>query len=157
MNNTLGSFLKKLRQEQHFTQAYIARYLKISRQAYAYYENSASVPDLDILFSLSMLYHIPLQTFFKYCPSTYSDKIAESVSYSCNSYEREIYPEFLSFFSKQENMKKYHYLNRAEKLMVYLLQKLSDANRDELIQLAYFKSCILPQKPLPDNIYDKDL
>lgn len=145
MNHTLGEFLKKLRTEQHFTQAYVARHLGTTRQAYAYYENSAAIPDLDILINLSALYQISLQSFLHYCSSNQADKIAESFHYSSQPYEKTLYPEFLTFYSSQENMKKYHHLNRSEKKMLFMFQKLSDEEQEELLQWAYFKFSIHPK------------
>lgn len=142
MHQTLGEFLKKLRTEQHITQAYTARHLGTTRQAYAYYENSAAIPDLDILIKLSALYHVPLQSFLDYCPYEHSDQIAESTTYSFQPYEQTIYPEFLTFYSDQENMKKYHHLNRSEKKILFMFQKLSEREQEELLQWAYFKYTI---------------
>ena len=146
MYQTLGEFLKKLRTEQHITQAYTARQLGTSRQAYAYYENSAAIPDLDILIKLSELFQVPLQSFLDYCPYEHSDKLADSAPYSYQSYEQTMYPEFLTFYSEQENMKKYHYLNRSEKKILFMFQKLSETEQEELLQWAYFKYTIHQEK-----------
>lgn len=142
MQETLGCFLKKLRTEQHFTQTQVARQLGITRQAYAYYENSSSTPDLEILIHLAALYQIPLQSFLNYCPGIASDQIAETSQYTYQAYEQDIYPEFMNFYSQQENMKKYHYLSRSEKKMLFLFQKLTEEEQEELLLWAYFKSSL---------------
>ena len=58
----LGSLLKKLRKENHYTQEQVAAKLFVSRQAVSTWENGAATPDVPTLGSLSTLYHVPLET-----------------------------------------------------------------------------------------------
>lgn len=144
MSHSPGEFLKQLRLEQHLTQNQIAKYLGITRQAYAYYEHSDSIPDIEILMQLSSLYHIPLETFLTNIPSN-TNRIAEASSYAASALP-DLYPEFIDYYTQQENMKKYHHLTRIEKKVLFLFQKLSPEEQSELLFLAYCKAIPLFQE-----------
>ena len=142
MYRTIGEFLKKLRLERKFTQAHVAQKLGISRQAYAYYERSAALPDLNMLLRLVPLYQISIDTFLVYYPQEVSEQISKYTNLTAPHYDQMVYPEFLTFYTKKENMKKYHYLNHSEKELLFMFQKLSKTEQQELLLWAYFKSTI---------------
>lgn len=141
MYNTFGTFLRQLRREQHMTQNHVARHLGISRQAYAYYEQSDAIPGLEIIIKLSELFHVPVQAFSCYFPEN-SLLLKETNSYHATPCPRQEHEDFLAFFSTQENMKKYHHLNRAEKKMLFAFQKLSSDEQNEVLQFAQFKTAL---------------
>lgn len=143
MSKIQGSFLRKLRISKNYTQTQVAKHLGISRQAYAYYERTASMPDTNFLIQLSELYHLPLSYFLNAYPIKKESILKESIPYHSQKYETEMYPEFLDFYSRHENMKKYHHLNTTEKKLLFLFQKLPEKDQEELLNLAYFK-CIFP-------------
>lgn len=143
MSQNQGGFLRKLRISKKFTQTQVAKHLGISRQAYAYYERTASMPDTDFLLQLSELYHLPLSYFLDAFPTKKENLLKESVPYHSQNYETDMYPEFLDFYSQHENMKKYHHLNTPEKKLLFLFQKLPEKDQEELLNMAYFK-CIFP-------------
>lgn len=137
-------FLKNLRLQHHLTQQQVAHKLGITRQAYAYYENHNTIPDLEIIIKLSTLYNISIRTFLKYYPADSPAQLAEPHPYRTHFEKHDIYPEYLTFFSQHDNMKKYHHLNIPEKKMIFMFQKLSEEEQNELIRLAYLKSIISP-------------
>ncbi len=61
--NQLGSYLKKLRKSNNYTQEYVASCLDIIRQSYSHYETGRTTPNNETLQKLATLYHIPLQNF----------------------------------------------------------------------------------------------
>lgn len=140
MSKIQGGFLRKIRVSKKLTQTQVANHLGISRQAYAYYERTSSMPDTSFLLQLSELYHLPLSYFLEENPEKNESLVKENQPYHTNSYENDIYPEFLDFYSKHENMKKYHHLNTPEKKLLFLFQKLHEKDQEELMNMAYFKS-----------------
>ena len=58
MSNSINSKLKELRIESNYSQAFVAEYLNISRQAISNWENGKSAPDLDNIVLLAKLYNI---------------------------------------------------------------------------------------------------
>lgn len=140
MQGNLGEFLKKFRCEHHFTQTQIAAGLGITRQAYAYYENCNSLPDLTILMKLADLYDVSVQVFLDYYPGNQADRIAEEEEYQTCIQQQAFYPEYLAFYSEHDNMKKYHYLDSSEKKLLFLFRKLTVPEQSELLNWAYFKS-----------------
>lgn len=149
MHKNLGAFLKVLRQEHGYTQSDVAKHLGTTRQAYAYYEKSDTFPDLEILAALSKFYDVPLDTFLEYYPPNSPTHPVSSVqNNSLASYEKNLYSEFLSFFSQHDNMKKYHHLNNSEKKLLFFFRKLSKHQQSELLLWALFKSSVAPNAEL---------
>lgn len=149
MQDSISNLLKQLRLQQHMTQAQVAKRLGISRQAYSYYERSSAVPGIELLTQLSELYHLPLHTFCSYLPVEES-LLQDASPYSSSSVLHSIRAEFLAFFSIHDNMKKYHYLNRSEKELLFIFQKLPQSEQNELLFYAYFKSTLhtnIQEKP----------
>lgn len=58
MKEQLYVRLKKIREEKGFSQAEVAQYINISRQAISNWENGKSLPDIDNIILLSELYGI---------------------------------------------------------------------------------------------------
>ena len=52
--------LKRIRENNNYTQEYIAEYLKISQSNYSRIENGTIKPSVEILIKLSTLYFIPI-------------------------------------------------------------------------------------------------
>ena len=58
---TLGEKLKFYRTAQGYTQALIARLLRVECSTYAYYETGKTVPDLYSVYVLSKLYGVSME------------------------------------------------------------------------------------------------
>lgn len=138
--NNLSDLLKNLRLQNHYTQAYIADKLGISRQGYCHYEYGHAIPNTDSLLILSELYNIPIESFMKQTPQ---QNIPQ------NSSKHELYqelkhtllfePDFLHYFSNIENQKKYHALNRIEKELLFFFQRLTKEEQIELLLNIFIK------------------
>ena len=57
----MGAFLKELRKQKHMTQEQLAEYLNVSGRTVSRWETGTSLPDLDILLTLSDYYRIDLR------------------------------------------------------------------------------------------------
>lgn len=66
--------LKKVREEKGFTQAEIAEYFGLSRQAISQWERGIAYPDIDNLMLLCKLYQVPINNLI---PSSEEDNIEE--------------------------------------------------------------------------------
>ena len=140
--NKLALFLKELRLREHYTQAFVAEKLGISRQGYNHYERGNSSPDLKSLSLLAKLYNIPLEAFL--------DVQKRGISYlKENSTAGSLYQEllhslhysedFLQYFKDAEHQKKYHWLNRPEKEMLFYFQQLKEEEQLDILFHAYLK------------------
>ncbi len=58
---TLGEKLRFYRTAEGYTQALIARLLRVERSTYAYYETGKTVPDLYSVYVLSKLYGVSME------------------------------------------------------------------------------------------------
>lgn len=59
----IGKSLKKLREENHYTQDYLADYLHVGRSTYANWERNRAFPDYDKLVALCILYNVSADYF----------------------------------------------------------------------------------------------
>ena len=55
--------IKDLREDNDYTQDYVAKYLKVKRSSYANWENGDNIIPLDILDKLTLLYNVPIAYF----------------------------------------------------------------------------------------------
>ncbi|MBQ8192671.1 MAG: XRE family transcriptional regulator [Bacilli bacterium] len=55
--------IKDLREDNDYTQDYVAEYLKVNRSSYANWENGDNIIPLDILDKLTLLYNVPIAYF----------------------------------------------------------------------------------------------
>ena len=140
-SNNLSDLLKSLRLQNHYTQAYIAAKLGISRQGYCHYEYGHAIPNTESLLILSELYNIPIESFMKQNPS--NNKIPHaSVKHSLYQELKHsllFEPDFLLYFSNTENQKKYHALNRIEKELLFLFQRLTSEEQMEILFYIFIK------------------
>lgn len=54
----IGSILKYLRNDRHYTQRQLSSVLHISEQTYSHYETGLRTPSYDILYELSLFYQV---------------------------------------------------------------------------------------------------
>lgn len=62
---TIGSNLKKARENKKLSQIDVANYLNISRQSISKWENDRTIPDIDNLIKLSDLYELSIDELLK--------------------------------------------------------------------------------------------
>lgn len=55
--------IKDLREDNDYTQDYVAEYLKVNRSSYANWENGDNIIPLDVLDNLTLLYNVPIAYF----------------------------------------------------------------------------------------------
>lgn len=66
----ISNTLRSLRLNAGFTQQQIADFLHTSRSSYSYYELGTIRPSIAVLYSLSRLYGVPVDSFFTSPPDS---------------------------------------------------------------------------------------
>lgn len=85
---TIGSNLKKARENKKLSQTDVSNYLNISRQSISKWENDRSIPDIDNLIKLSEIYKLSIDELLK--NNTLIDQndiISEQVKKQVGNYE----------------------------------------------------------------------
>ncbi len=136
-NKLISEKLRELRKLHNYNQDDVAAALGVVRQTYSHYETGKRTPNDAILYKLSGLYKIPLEelsqvtididrdTNFDAPPTTESgDELAK----------------FLDFFSEPRNQKKYQFHTAQEKRLLYYFEKLSEKDKDEIIEFTKIKA-----------------
>ena len=136
----LEKYLKELRKSYNYSQEYVASQLNITRQTYSHYETGRITPPVDSLYNLSRLYNVPLNSFLELSinhqqnDATYSS--AESIR---NKTECDDINEFLKHINIPENSKKFKFLKRQEKLVLYYYQLLDDRDQEDILTFMKIK------------------
>ena len=133
----LGQKLKDLRKLNNYPQEYVASSLGIIRQTYSHYETGKRIPSPEMLYKLSLLYGISVDSLM-----LLTTQIDENIYYDAPdvSEDAENVSAFLEFFNNPANQKKYKYNTKLEKELLYYFQKLSDIDRKEIIEFTKIKA-----------------
>lgn len=135
----LEKYLKELRKSYNYSQEYVASQLNITRQTYSHYETGRITPPVDSLYNLSRLYKVPLNSFLEL-----SIHHPENEEHSINTSHRnksecDDINEFLKHISIPENSKKFKFLKRQEKLVLYYYQLLDDRDQEDILSFMKVK------------------
>jgi len=133
----LEKYLKELRKSYSYSQEYVASQLNITRQTYSHYETGRITPPIDSLYNLSRLYKVPLNSFLELSINHQQDTEHSMEESNGNKLENDDINEFLKHISIPENNKKFKFLKRQEKLVLYYYQLLDDRDQEDL--LAFMK------------------
>ena len=135
----LEKYLKELRKSYNYSQEYVASQLNITRQTYSHYETGRITPPVDSLYNLSRLYKVPLNSFLElsiHHPENEQHSINTS---NRNKSECDDINEFLKHISIPENSKKFKFLKRQEKLVLYYYQLLDDRDQEDILSFMKVK------------------
>ena len=135
----LEKYLKELRKSYNYSQEYVASQLNITRQTDSHYETGRITPPVDSLYNLSRLYKVPLNSFLElsiHHPENEEHSINTS---NRNKSECDDINEFLKHISIPENSKKFKFLKRQEKLVLYYYQLLDDRDQEDILSFMKVK------------------
>lgn len=135
--NTLSQKLRELRKLNNFTQDYVASALGIARQTYSHYETGKRTPDAKTIFVLSGIFKVPIDDLMQLTMDIDRNVCYDAPASSKSS--QELY-EFLEYFNKPANQKKYINNTYSEKRLLYYFEKLSDIDKDEIIEFTKIKA-----------------
>lgn len=96
---TLNAQLKEFRKQQNLTQKEVAEKLYITRQAVSNWETGKTSPDLETLYKLAELYHVPIETFFEQSDLQQPQQIQLKVDSKTNQKNKQQQGIYLSNFS----------------------------------------------------------
>ena len=135
----LEKYLKELRKSYNYSQEYVASQLNITRQTYSHYETGRITPPVDSLYNLSRLYKVPLNSFLE-LSIHHPENEEHSINISNrNKSECDDINEFLKHISIPENSKKFKFLKRQEKLVLYYYQLLDDRDQEDILSFMKVK------------------
>lgn len=136
-NKLLSSKLRELRKLHNYNQDDVASVLGVVRQTYSHYETGKRTPNLQTLTLLAELYKISVNDLARLiievdCDNDYNDppttKSGDELS------------QILDYFSKSRNPQKYRFHTAQEKCLLYYFEKLSDKDKDEIIEFIKIKA-----------------
>ncbi len=136
-NRLLPARLKELRKVHGYTQDYVASALGIVRQTYSHYESGRRTPGSDTLFKLAGLYGISVDDLMQLTMDIDRDIFYDAPAPTQTS---EDLAGFLEYFNNPKNMKKYQYFTNLEKELLYWFEKISEADKREIIEIAKIKT-----------------
>lgn len=137
-NVLLANRLKELRNAHSINQDVIADYLGISRQSYSHFETGKRNPNVKIIYEISKFYSISADSLFDLAFSGWEeDGEYEIEPVSTSHIELE---EYLAYMNNPKNTKKLSLLSQHEKDMVYYFSKITESDKEEMIEFAKIKA-----------------
>ena len=136
-NELLAKKLKELRKAHSYTQDYVAAVLGVVRQTYSHYETGARTPSTEVLYKLAGLYNISVDDLIQL--TLYLDRDIQFDAPAPTQSSEEL-TELLTYFNNPKNQKKYSLCSYSEKEILYYFGKLSEDDRQELIEFAKIKA-----------------
>lgn len=135
-NDQLAKKLKELRTAHGYKQEDIASVLGIVRQTYSHYETGKRSPDSATLYKLAGFYNISIEDLLHLTISLDRNVYYDAPNPTPSSADLD---EYLEFFNKPENKKKYHDFDNLEKKLLYYFRKLSSVDKEEIIDIVKLK------------------
>lgn len=136
-NEILAQKLKQLRTAYTYTQDTVAEALGISRQTYSHYETGKRTPNSEMLFKLAGLYKISVDDLLQVSINIDRNVYYDAPTPTPSSDELE---NFLKYFNNPNNRKKYQLMNTHEKELLYYFEKISEADKEEIIEFTKIKA-----------------
>lgn len=136
-NKALANKLKELRKFHNYNQADVAAALDVVRQTYSHYETGKRTPGHDVLYKLAKFYDISMDELLFNTVELDPDIHFSSVA---PNHTAEEFDEYLSHFSSETNKKKYQFHTVLEKELLYYFEKLSEADKKEIIEFTKIKT-----------------
>ena len=135
-NTALAERIRELRKFHNYNQADVAAALDVARQTYSHYETGKRKANHEILYKLANFYGITVDDLLKNTVQT--DSYTNLGATMPNQTEEDL-SEYLAYFNTDANKRKYQFHSILEKELLYYFEKLSEADKKELIQIAKIK------------------
>lgn len=138
-NKTLEQYLKDLRKSCNYSQEFVASHLNITRQTYSHYETGRITPPVNSLYNLAKLYGVPVENFLELVV-TYNINMDFALKPQINKVDL---PDDLSFFvdfiNAPENSKKFKFLNRRERQLLFYFLLLDARDQEDILSFMKIK------------------
>lgn len=136
-DHTLEQYLKDLRKSCNYSQEFVASHLNITRQTYSHYETGRITPPINSLYNLAKLYGVPVENFLELVV-TYNINMDFALKPQNNVLDMsDDLSSFIDFINAPENSKKFKFLNRQERQLLFYFLLLD--KRDQADILAFMK------------------
>ncbi|NBJ92690.1 helix-turn-helix transcriptional regulator [Parablautia muri] len=132
-NKTLEQYLKDLRKSCNYSQEFVASHLNITRQTYSHYENGRITPPVNSLYNLAKLYGVAVETFLELVVTYH---INTDFALEQQKEKKDMVDElsfFLDFINAPENSKKFKFLNRKERQLLFYYLFLDARDQDDIL------------------------
>ena len=136
-NRKLADKLKELRKIHNYNQEDIAAILGIVRQTYSHYETGKRAPSHDVLYKLAKFYNITIDELM--ANTVELDPTLYFFDTTAPEHTAEDIGEYLSYFNTDTNKKKFQFHTVLEKELLYYFEKLSEADKKEIIEFTKIK------------------
>lgn len=137
--DTLGDYLRYLRNTHQLTQSYVASQLYISRQTLSHYETNRIKPSPESLYRLAHVYCISMENFAAFHVDYDTDN--SNSDYFRNTFwlEPNDQKAYLEFINIPANQKICKYLSPYEKHLIYYFRNLKRSDQEDLLCFLNFK------------------
>ena len=130
---TLEQYLKDLRKSCNYSQEFVASHLNITRQTYSHYETGRITPPVNSLYNLSKLYGVPVETFLELVVTYH---INTDFAHKLQTEDTDMTEDisiFLDFNNAPENSKKFKFLSRKERLLLFYYLLLDNRDQEDIL------------------------
>ncbi len=133
----LSEKLKELRKLHNYNQEDVAVVLGVARQTYSHYETGKRTPSTEVLYKLAGLYNVSMNDL-----AQLTLEIDRDVNFDAppTTESGDELSQFLDYFSNPRNQKKYQFHTAQEKQLLYYFEKLSEKDKDEIIEFTKIKA-----------------
>jgi transcriptional regulator with XRE-family HTH domain len=136
-DNVLGKRLKELRIVNNYTQDFVAGYINKTRQTYSHYETGRRKVSTETIYKIAALYNVSVDDLLHLSLTLDEDVFYDMPGTTQSSTDLSAY---LEYFNDPKNRKKYQYNSNLEKELLYYFQKLTNSDKQELIEIAKIKA-----------------
>lgn len=130
---TLEKYLKDLRKSCNYSQEFVASHLNITRQTYSHYETGRITPPVNSLYNLAKLYNVPVENFLDLVV-TYTINMDFALKAQRGKLDMtDDLSLFMDFMNAPENSKKFKFLNRKERQLLFYFLLLDPHDQDDIV------------------------
>ncbi len=138
-NISIEQYLKKLRKACNYSQEFVASHLNITRQTYSHYETGRITPPVNSLYNLAKLYGVPVENFLELVV-TYNINMDFAIPPRQDDFnDSDELNSYLQYIGATENSKKFRYLDRKERLLLYYFHSLDARDQNDIISFMKIK------------------
>lgn len=138
-NKTLEQYLKDLRKSCNYSQEFVASHLNITRQTYSHYETGRITPPVNSLYNLAKLYGVPVENFLDLVV-TYNINMDFALKPQINKVDiTDDLSFFVDFINAPENSKKFKFLNRRERQLLFYFLLLDTRDQEDILSFMKIK------------------
>lgn len=136
---TLEQYLKELRKSCGYSQEFVASHLNITRQTYSHYETGRITPPVNSLYNLAKLYGVPVENFLDLVV-TYTINMDFALKQQTGNMENnDDLNLFLEFTGTPAMKKKFKFLDRRERLLLFYYLQLERRDQDDILDFLKVK------------------